>query len=143
MARPGVIHFDNVARLQTRLVAEGANIPCSMEAERALAARGVLDLPGSIANAGGVICAAIEYRGGTEAAALALIAGKKSAPTPKPCSTRCGAPAHCHARRRYRSPPSGCAGRCELGDGMQRRDELRWINARPMLMARINAFLFH
>jgi glutamate dehydrogenase/leucine dehydrogenase len=34
-----------------------------------------------IANAGGVICAAIEYRGGTEAAALALIAEKIRANT--------------------------------------------------------------
>jgi glutamate dehydrogenase (NAD(P)+) len=80
-ARPDVIHADNVARLQTRLVAEGANIPCSIEAERTLAARGVLVLPDFIANAGGVICAAIEYRGGTEAAALALIAEKIRANT--------------------------------------------------------------
>ena len=75
-ARPDVIHADNVARLKTRLVAEGANIPCSIEAERTLAARGVLVLPDFIANAGGVICAGIECRGGTEAAALALIAEK-------------------------------------------------------------------
>ena len=80
-ARPDVIHADNVARLQTRLVAEGANIPCSIEAEQALAARGVLVLPDFIANAGGVICAAIEYRGGTEAAALAFIADKIRANT--------------------------------------------------------------
>jgi len=73
-ARPNVIHAGNVARLQTRLVAEGANIPCSLEAEQALAARGVMVLPDFIANAGGVICAAIEYRGGTETDALALIA---------------------------------------------------------------------
>jgi glutamate dehydrogenase (NAD(P)+) len=72
-ARPDVIHAGNVARLQTRLVAEGANIPCTAEAEQALAARGVLVLPDFIANAGGVICAAVKYRGGTEAAALALI----------------------------------------------------------------------
>ena len=80
-ARPDVIHVDNVARLQTRIFAEGANIPCSVEAEQALAARGVLVLPDFIANAGGVICAAIEYRGGTEAAALALIAEKIRANT--------------------------------------------------------------
>jgi glutamate dehydrogenase (NAD(P)+) len=72
-ARPDVIHAGNVARLRTRLVAEGANIPCTAEAEEALAARGVLVLPDFIANAGGVICAAVEYRGGTEAAALTLI----------------------------------------------------------------------
>jgi len=63
------------------LVAEGANIPCTAEAEQALAAQGVLVLPDFIANAGGVICAAVEYRGGTEAAALALIDEKIHANT--------------------------------------------------------------
>lgn len=72
-ARPDVIHAGNVARLRTRLVAEGANIPCTPEAEAALAARGVLVLPDFIANAGGAICAAVEYRGGTEEAAFAAI----------------------------------------------------------------------
>jgi glutamate dehydrogenase (NAD(P)+) len=75
-ARPEVIHAGNVARLQTRIVAEGANIPLSAEAEQVLASRGVLVLPDFIANAGGVICAAVEYRGGTEAAALTFIAEK-------------------------------------------------------------------
>jgi len=72
-ARPDVVHAGNVARLRTRLVAQGANIPCTEQAEAALAARGVLVLPDFIANAGGVICAAVEHRGGTEAAALAMI----------------------------------------------------------------------
>lgn len=80
-ARPDVIHAGNVGRLQTRLVAEGANIPCTAEAEEALAARGVLVLPDFIANAGGVICAAIEYRGGSETAALAVIDEKIRANT--------------------------------------------------------------
>jgi glutamate dehydrogenase (NAD(P)+) len=72
-ARPDVIHAGNVARLQAKLVAEGANIPCTAEAEEALAARGILVLPDFIVNAGGVICAAVEYRGGTQTTALALI----------------------------------------------------------------------
>ena len=80
-ARPDVIHAGNVARLHTRLVAEGANIPLTAEAEAALAARGVLVLPDLIANAGGVICAAVEFRGGTESAALALIDEKIRANT--------------------------------------------------------------
>ena len=80
-ARPDVIHGDNVARLQTRLVAEGANIPLSAEAEKTLAGRGVLVLPDFIANAGGVICAAVEYRGGTEGAALVSIDEKIRANT--------------------------------------------------------------
>jgi glutamate dehydrogenase/leucine dehydrogenase len=75
-ARPDVIHEGNVGRLSARLVAEGANIPASAEAEAALAARGVLVLPDFIANAGGVICAAVEYHGGTEAAAFAMIEEK-------------------------------------------------------------------
>lgn len=76
-----VIHADNVARLQTRLVAQGANIPCTAEAEQALAARGVVVMPDFIANAGGVICAAVEYRGGNEMAALPLIDEKIRANT--------------------------------------------------------------
>ncbi|HXP77215.1 MAG TPA: Glu/Leu/Phe/Val dehydrogenase [Stellaceae bacterium] len=72
-ARPDVIHAGNVDRLRTRLVAQGANIPCTAEAEQSLAARGVLVIPDFIANAGGVICAAIEYQRGSEAAAFAAI----------------------------------------------------------------------
>lgn len=80
-ARPDVIHVGNVDRLKTRLVAQGANIPLTPEAEAALAARGVLVLPDFIANAGGVICAAVEYEGGTEAAAFAAIDEKIRANT--------------------------------------------------------------
>jgi len=72
-ARPDVINAANVARLQTRLVAQGANIPCTQEAEQALHRRGVLVLPDFVANAGGVICAAIEYQGGTQKAAFDYI----------------------------------------------------------------------
>ena len=80
-ARPDVIRADNVARLRTRLVAQGANIPCTEEAERALAAAGVLVIPDFIANAGGVICAATEYQGGTQAMAFASIDEKIRANT--------------------------------------------------------------
>jgi len=65
-ARPDVVRADNVSRLRTRLVPQGANIPFTLEAEQALHARGVLVVPDFIANAGGVICAAIEFRGGTQ-----------------------------------------------------------------------------
>jgi glutamate dehydrogenase/leucine dehydrogenase len=63
-ARPDVVHDANVGRLRAKLVAEGANIPLTPGAERALADRGVLVLPDFIANAGGVIAAAVELRGG-------------------------------------------------------------------------------
>jgi glutamate dehydrogenase (NAD(P)+) len=75
-ARPDVIRADNAERLKARLVLQGANIPVTAEAEAALAARGVLSVPDFIANAGGVICAAVEYRRGTEASALATIEEK-------------------------------------------------------------------
>lgn len=80
-ARPDVITSANVARLTTRLVAQGANIPCTAEAEKALAARGILVLPDFIANAGGVICAATEFQHGTEAQAFRAIEEKIRANT--------------------------------------------------------------
>jgi glutamate dehydrogenase (NAD(P)+) len=72
-ARPDVLHSDNVARLKTRLMPQGANIPCTPEAEQALHERGILVVPDFIANAGGIICASIEYRGGTQHAAFEYI----------------------------------------------------------------------
>ena len=75
-ARPDVLRADTVGRLRAKLVAQGANIPATAEAEAMLHARGVLVLPDIVANAGGVICAAVEHRGGTEAAAFAAIAEK-------------------------------------------------------------------
>jgi glutamate dehydrogenase/leucine dehydrogenase len=80
-ARPDVIHVGNVGRLRAKLLAQGANIPCTSEAEATLAARGVLVLPDFIANAGGVICAAVEYQRGSEAAAFAAIDEKIRANT--------------------------------------------------------------
>ena len=75
-ARPDVIHADNAGRLNTRLVVEGANIPITHDAEQILHDKGILCVPDFIANAGGVICAAMEYQGASEAAALATIEEK-------------------------------------------------------------------
>jgi glutamate dehydrogenase (NAD(P)+) len=69
-ARPDVVRADNVARLKTRLVAQGANIPLTADAEKTLHAAGIFVIPDFIANAGGVICAATEFRGGTQMAAF-------------------------------------------------------------------------
>lgn len=80
-ARPDVIRVDNVGRLRTKLVAQGANIPMTVGAERFLHERGVLVLPDFIANAGGVICAAVEYRGGSEHTARETIVEKIQANT--------------------------------------------------------------
>ena len=64
---------DNAARINARIVAEGANIPCTPEAEAMLEAPGVLIPPDFVVNAGGVICAATEYHGGNETMAFAAI----------------------------------------------------------------------
>lgn len=75
-ARPDSIHEENAQRIQAKLVLQGANIPATRRAESILQERGVLVVPDFIANAGGVICAAVEYRGGTEADAFEEIAEK-------------------------------------------------------------------
>lgn len=75
-ARPDVIHKGNVQRLKTKLIAQGANIPFTPDAERILHEKGVLVLPDFIANGGGVICASVEYHGGTQAQALQTIEEK-------------------------------------------------------------------
>jgi glutamate dehydrogenase (NAD(P)+) len=73
-ARPDVIHAGNVGGLKARLVASGANIAITPDAEQALHLRGVINIPDFIANAGGVICAAMEYKGSTQAAVFEEIA---------------------------------------------------------------------
>lgn len=75
-ATPDVIHIGNQAEIKARLILEGANIPATLEAEQALAERGVLVVPDFIANAGGLIMAAMEYAGGTETEAFAAISSK-------------------------------------------------------------------
>jgi len=73
-ARPDVLRADNVDTLRAQLVVSGANIATTPEAEQKLQARGVVNVPDFIANAGGVICAAMEYHGASQAAALDAIA---------------------------------------------------------------------
>jgi glutamate dehydrogenase/leucine dehydrogenase len=72
-ARGDAIHEDNVERVKARVVLPGANIAVTPDAEVVLHDRGVLVMPDFIANAGGAICASIEYRGGTEAQSFAAI----------------------------------------------------------------------
>jgi glutamate dehydrogenase (NAD(P)+) len=80
-ARSDVVRQDNADRLRARLVVQGANIAVTEDAERRLHERGVLSIPDFIANAGGVICAAVEYRQGTEAMAMQTIEEKVRANT--------------------------------------------------------------
>lgn len=75
-ARPDVIDESNVHRLKTRLLVQGANIPVTAGAERYLHEHHVLSVPDFIANAGGVICAAMEYAGASEKAAFETIEEK-------------------------------------------------------------------
>ncbi|MDH3649551.1 MAG: hypothetical protein OEQ53_07700, partial [Saprospiraceae bacterium] len=75
-ARPDVIREDNVSQVRTKLIVQGANIPITHEAEQVLFQQGVHVIPDFIANAGGVICAAVEYHEGTETSALEIIKEK-------------------------------------------------------------------
>ena len=75
-ARPDVIHEGNAARVKAGLILEGANIPTTTGAEESLQQRGVVVVPDFIANAGGVICASVEYHGGSEQQAFAAIEEK-------------------------------------------------------------------
>ncbi|MCK9377529.1 MAG: Glu/Leu/Phe/Val dehydrogenase [Syntrophobacterales bacterium] len=75
-ARPDVINENNMERLKAKLVVEGANIPLTVGAENYLHEKGILVVPDFIANSGGVICAAMEYRGKIESEAMEVIEKK-------------------------------------------------------------------
>ncbi|MGA9754011.1 MAG: Glu/Leu/Phe/Val dehydrogenase [Desulfobaccales bacterium] len=77
-ARPDVVNEENVHRLRAKLVVQGANIPFTYGAEKILHARGVFCVPDFIANAGGVICAAMEYRGASQSTVFEVIKEKVS-----------------------------------------------------------------
>jgi len=72
-ARPDVLTEQNIVGMKARLVLQGANIPATEGAERWMHEHGILNIPDFIANSGGVICASVEYHGGTETQAMAQI----------------------------------------------------------------------
>ena len=80
-ARPDVIRADNQASVKARFIVPGANIGITEDAEQTLHERGVLCIPDFIANAGGVICAAVEYAGGRKRDAMRAIEEKVRANT--------------------------------------------------------------
>ncbi len=80
-ARPDVLRKDNIGQLKARLVLQGANIPATLEAEEIMHDKGIVSVPDFIANAGGVICASVEYHGGSQATALDQIREKITANT--------------------------------------------------------------
>ena len=80
-AQPDVVTADNAGKISARVVLEGANIPVTRQAETELHERGVICIPDVVANAGGVICAAAEYRGAGHTEAFAEIEDKIRAVT--------------------------------------------------------------
>lgn len=72
-AQPDVLRADNVDAVTAEVVLPGANIAATPAAEAALHERGVLCVPDFLANAGGLICAAVEHRGGARREAFAAI----------------------------------------------------------------------
>ena len=75
-ARPDSINESNVDKIKAKLIVEGANVPATVEAEKRLHDRKVLCLPCFIANAGGVICGALEYAGADESQVFPTIESK-------------------------------------------------------------------
>ncbi len=60
-ALEGQINAKNVGGIKTRIMAEGANNPTTLEADRVLKEKGVFLLPGVLANAGGVVVSYFEW----------------------------------------------------------------------------------
>lgn len=75
-AQPDVITPENAGDFKCKLILQGANIPATPDAERILHEMGVVSVPDFVANAGGVICGSVEYRGGTKSAAFVEIEEK-------------------------------------------------------------------
>lgn len=75
-AIPDVIHEDNAYTIRAQLILQGANIPATRIAEEILMKRGILSVPDFIANAGGVIMAAMEYAKKTEKETFETISSK-------------------------------------------------------------------
>jgi glutamate dehydrogenase/leucine dehydrogenase len=80
-ARPDVLNEENISGMKARLVLQGANIPATEGAERWMHEHGILNVPDFIANSGGVICASVEYHGGTDAEAMNAIEDRIGANT--------------------------------------------------------------
>jgi len=75
-ARPDSINMSNYNKVKAKLIVQGANVPVQFEAERKLHDKGILNVPCFIANAGGVICGALEYAGATESQVFPTIEEK-------------------------------------------------------------------
>ncbi len=75
-ARQDVIRKDNVHVVKAKIIAEGANLPVTYDAERTLFEKGTICIPDILCNAGGVISSYAEYRGMSVEEAFKLIERK-------------------------------------------------------------------
>jgi len=133
-ARPDVVREENAERLRARLVLQGANIPFTPGAEKMLAGRGVTVVPDFIANAGGVICAAMELAGATRASAFAAIAERVRGNTEAVLSEakarsvlpRAAAEASAAWARTFREPEAVCSTTWTTS----------WLNSAPWALRR-------
>lgn len=75
-ATPDVINEYNVNEIKASLILQGANIPVTDDAEETLHKRGIISVPDFIANAGGVIMAAMEYARRVEKEAFDAISAR-------------------------------------------------------------------
>jgi glutamate dehydrogenase (NAD(P)+) len=60
-AMENVITASNSGQIDTKIIVEGANGPCTMEASKILHERGILSIPDILANGGGVIVSYFEW----------------------------------------------------------------------------------
>ena len=92
---------------------QGADIPFTPGAERMFHERGCWSFWVS-SRTGGVICAAMEYRGARESQAMQVIV-RGFASIPRPCSTGLRAPGSCRDKRLRSSPKSAYETPCDSG----------------------------
>ncbi|MBW1790630.1 MAG: Glu/Leu/Phe/Val dehydrogenase, partial [Deltaproteobacteria bacterium] len=75
-AKPDLIKYGDVSRLNFKLIVQGSNLPMSFSTENLCHKKGILVVPDFVANAGGVINSYVEYVGGSEAQVFEMVEEK-------------------------------------------------------------------
>jgi glutamate dehydrogenase (NAD(P)+) len=75
---------ENASRVHASIVAEGANGPTTMDADRILAERGIIVLPDILTNAGGVTVSYFEWVRSSPRCATSVPPSRRGASTPDP-----------------------------------------------------------